>query len=461
MRRYIKLLLVTGYIAIMFTSCLGSGEEVDISAYKDAQIASFVLSNDSVPALSAAKFTIDQINGVIFNYDSLPYGTTVDKAVCTLTYHGGYTAGVQVLQEAVSDSLKAWNGTDSLDFSKPVQFTVHAYDGFNKKVYKAYVNIHQVQPDSITWLRHTDQVTHQAADAQKTISHNGTRMIFQKIAGQIQLFTSTDLQAWTKETVTGLPLQAEIMQITSLGNKLYALVPITVNTAMEAGIPAGLYSTDDGRQWTHFSDTQQITTLLGALKSDRSKPALLSAIIFSQGKQYFAAMDENGEWTQGNAVPDDFPVSAFASTNYNRLGYEYLMTATGRNQAGMLTSTVWATSNALQWAMFSREGRRDFSEREGAMLTAYDDKLFLIGGIDAAGTGMKDIYFSSDNGITWATRDTMLLFPQEYEGRGYGSIEVDTYNYIYIYGGKIRNNAKHSDEIWRGRIFRLGFGKEK
>jgi hypothetical protein len=91
------------------------------------------------------------------------------------------------------------------------------------------------------------------------------------------------------------------------------------------------------------------------------------------------------------------------------------------------------------------------------MLTKYDDKIYLTGGINAQGEASKEIYLTIDNGITWSQADSLMFFPEEYAARGYASILVDDRNYMLIFGGKTSKNAKHADEIWRGRINRLGF----
>jgi hypothetical protein len=196
------------------------------------------------------------------------------------------------------------------------------------------------------------------------------------------------------------------------------------------------------------------------LRSDKNKPHLLATIIEEENGLYFASMTQAGEWTKGDAVPDHFPVKRFSSTGYERLGYEYLMLAGGRDTDEQLLNTAWATSNALQWVLFTREDVSNFGKKEGAMLAKYDDKLFLAGGIGEEGVASKDIYLSIDNGISWALQDSMIIFPSEYSGRGYASIEVDSNNYMYIFGGKSGKSAKHTDEIWRGRINRLGFGQK-
>ena len=139
-------LFLVGSCMLALSSCLGN-DEVETVTIKDPQVKAFSLSNDSVPGLNSVKFSIDQLNDRIYNIDSMDYGTKIEKVVCKFTAASGFSS-IQVIQEATGDTIW-WNGSDSLNFSKPVTFITTAYDGVTKKTYRAQVNIHQVVPDSL------------------------------------------------------------------------------------------------------------------------------------------------------------------------------------------------------------------------------------------------------------------------------------------------------------------------
>ena len=50
--------------------------------------------------------------------------------------------------------------------------------------------------------------------------------------------------------------------------------------------------------------------------------------------------------------------------------------------------------------------------------------------------------------------------PVDYKARGFASVQVDKEKYMLIFGGKENTNANELDQIWRGRINRLGFDKQ-
>ena len=134
--------------------------------------------------------------------------------------------------------------------------------------------------------------------------------------------------------------------------------------------------------------------------------------------------------------------------------HEYLMTASGRTVDNQVVNTTWATMDGISWALMA-SGDANFTKREGAMITNYDDKFFLIGGIDASNKALKDMYQSIDYGISWSLIDSMVVLPTDYAARGFSSIIVDKENFVNIFGGKTSTGSNDLNQLWRGRINRL------
>ncbi|MDR2498749.1 MAG: DUF6242 domain-containing protein [Tannerellaceae bacterium] len=445
MKKNLAMLALMSFVVMLIPSCLGGNDETDVSAYKDAQIASFVLSHDSITSLGTLKFTIDQINGHIFNMDSLPYGTIIEKVICSITYRSG-SSGVQVKQEALGDSTIVWNGSDSLDFSRPVQFITYAYDGISKKTYTATVNIHQVQPDTMIWEQYLKPLTGFAPQEMKTLETAGQLIMYTKSPDGLRRFTSAwPANVWAPAELQGLPADAILDQISALpSGRSYALA----NNQ--------LYTSADGASWSQIAEAPPVKALLGTLKADKNKPELLAAIIESDGQEYFGAMNKAGQWMQGEAVPDNFPQKNFATSQYEQMGFEYLLAGGGRDRQNRLASSIWGTSNGTQWAQLTREKFRSVIERESPILVRYDNMLYLTGGFGPDGTVDRTIYLSPDNGISWSSRDSMIAFPDEYTPRANASAATFA-GHLYLFGGKTGIGSQHLDEIWRGHINRLLF----
>ena len=109
------------------------------------------------------------------------------------------------------------------------------------------------------------------------------------------------------------------------------------------------------------------------------------------------------------------------------------------------------------WVLLTDMESDYFDKREGVMLSTYDDKFCMVGGIDGSNKALKDIYFSIDGGVSWTLSDTLVVMPKNYKARGFASVLVDKEKFMLIFGGKENNSANDLDQIWKGRINRLGF----
>ena len=137
-----------------------------------------------------------------------------------------------------------------------------------------------------------------------------------------------------------------------------------------------------------------------------------------------------------------------------------VMVVGGKSSDDQLQNASWATMNALDWAEQTDSYGDYFTKRQGTMMAYYDNMFYLIGGIDESGKPQKDIYRSSDYGVTWNYIDTLVVLPSSYQARGFASMLVDKDNYLMIFGGKSTINGQDLNDIWKGRINRLGFERQ-
>lgn len=440
-------LFLVGCCVLALSSCLGN-DEVETQTIKDPQVKAFSLKNDSVSGLNSVKFSIDQLNDRIYNIDSMPYGTKIEKVVCTFTPSSGFYA-LQVYQEATGDTIM-WNGSDSLNFSKPVVFITTAYDGVTKKTYHAQVNIHQCVPDSLEWRLYTNQLLPKATLNQQVLmsSDSTTYYMYAQTTAGFELYKSpaTDTPVWTLATLTGFPADALLKQAAFFNNEVY--VP---------SAEGALYHSANGSDFVHVTGSPLVAALYGAINKDSNSDPVLSLLVKDGNAYRFAAMSESRTFSLGEVAPDQFPVEGFSSHSYTSMYYERLMVVAGKTKANQLTNAAWSTFDGKSWALLTDEASSYFEKKEGAALAYYDDKFYLIGGLNASGNGSKEIHLSIDKGVSWALADSMVMLPWAFAGRGYSSVVVDKNKYMLIFGGKTSNNAASLNEIWRGRINRLGF----
>lgn len=450
--------LITGCLVWLMSSCLGDDTySYEYEPARNCQISSFTLAHSSISGLSNVKFTIDQLSGLIFNTDSLPYGTELKMAICTLVYENtSAVSSVQVMQTASGDTID-WNTTDSLDFSQPVRFVVWAYDKSVSKTYDAQVNIHQIKPDTLEWSLYATGLTPQTMKEQTVVPYTPRYgeecyLLFGEPAGtdlpyRLYQASVNNLAQWTERFITGLPAgEVLVSQIKEYEGILY--VPSTTGT---------LYRSDDGQKWFAVPGAPHVTGLIGSINEGEHQASALATIIQDNGTLRFSAMNKDMEWTAGDEVPAGFPLTGFGHENYYSMYHEYLMIAGGRTAGNQLTNTTWATLDGCKWAMLTDENARYFDRMEGVMMKEYDGKIYLIGGIDAAGNVSKAIYETVDMGVTWNKVSAMIILPDIYRGRGFGSVIVDKDQYLTIIGGKISYRGNVMQEIWRGRINRLSY----
>ena len=444
----------TACLVGMLSSCLKTEEAIQIELTKNCQIKSFTLSSDSVAGLSSVKFTIDQLTGRIFNMDSLPYGTKIEKVYCTLTTASTYDVNsVEVTPYAYPDSTYYLQSlSDSIDFSAPVKFVMHAYDGITTKTYLAQVNIHQIDPDTMIWVEAANPVLPVAIREQKIMQMEqeggiACLMYVEPATGEgYQLYQASESNPtqWEQLSLSGLPMEGVCLsQMTYYNKVLYV--------ATEAG---ALYRSADGQTWSVVEGAPAIRILLGEIPAGLRQSAVLTVVAEQEGALLYGAMDEESHWTMGDVVPENFPVSGFSAMSYESMHYQYLMVVAGRSIENQLLNTTWTSRDGLAWEQLGASSK-SFSQREGGMMTRYDDQLLLIGGLDADQQGLKDVYSSIDFGLNWTLVDSVLVLPEAYEGRGFSSVWVDKENFINLMGGKTKRDANDLNQLWRGRINRL------
>ena len=149
--------IIIGLGLLFLTGCTTSTTESKPSSVEQLKAFSFA-RNDSMPGLAQAIFTIEERldTGLVWNKDSMLYGTQLDSVVPRFVYAA--TPGAAYL--TLSDSLyQLKGGYDTFDFTKtPIFLTVRSADGSNTKVYEIQPTVHQVDPDLYTWTQLTASI---------------------------------------------------------------------------------------------------------------------------------------------------------------------------------------------------------------------------------------------------------------------------------------------------------------
>ena len=164
MNKHFSALLALIMGALFMTSCLESDDSSTIIYNNDTAIAAFSLTTvnryvhttsktgkDSVykkVVSNPVTFYIDQYNKTIYNADSLAADCDLEHVLVSISTKN---SGSVAIKDINSDTLRIYNSTDSLDFTKTREIRVYAQNGSNYRAYQVTVNKHQLATDKILW----------------------------------------------------------------------------------------------------------------------------------------------------------------------------------------------------------------------------------------------------------------------------------------------------------------------
>lgn len=414
-KRYPLYALLALFLTAFISACNKDSESfVADGDFGNCTVSSFSLGkNDSVlKGLDSVYFSIDLVNAVIFNADSLPKGTRTDKLLvnigtssasgCDLTFRK-----INTTRDTTISYIDSPN--DSINFSDgPVKLLITSYDGLSKREYTVKVNVHQEVPDTLYW----DQSARRALPSklaapasQKTVEYKG----------RVYCLTSADSQAsmavtenpygddWTVSDAT-LPAGADISSLTATTEALYII-----------DNEGNLYTSADGLTWT--STGSHLNYIYGGYNN-----LVLGVRKDADGWKHVT-------YPAGSEcdVPSGCPVSGTGQMILYETKWSDLplaMFVGGRDASGNVVGSSWGYDGEV-WARISA---RDIDEREDVTLFPYftprtvsgfwrvteRSALIALGGRYESTAGMvvsKNVYVSYDQGITWDEASSYLQLP--------------------------------------------------
>lgn len=489
---------IVGIFTIACNDDDSSGEYVvDESTGYSVIVNSFSLSEDEsvLENLDSVFFSIDLDKGRIFNADSLPQGTKINRLVVKI--------GLPVLKEAkllipnakpgvAADTVDyISNSTDSIDFSRgPVTLRLVSANGEVTRDYEISVNVHTVDPGLLAW-------SGTAKRALPTTLAAPTAVGVVDVAGEVVCF-ATDGSDATRATTENpyaadwdvsaamLPAGADVVSATAVGATIYMLD----NSGM-------LYaSTDNGGTWSPTGTT--MTHILG------SNGSMLLGVSGSGANYRYVTYPATTE----TPVDADFPVANTSqSIEYTTKwsASPLTMIVGGTTADGRFTGATWAYTDG-EWAKISKNPIPEiggltvipyFTAKVSSQWVVTErTTLIAFGGINADGTINGSSYVSYDQGVNWEVAGTNLTLPDEVAGfygapavvklqtlpeelptsawscvapnrlaPGYtvaassrATVPIETWEcpFIYLFGGYDATGTLRST-LWRGVINRLAF----
>ena len=435
--------LALPFLVLIMVGC----KETTTTATKSsvAQLSAFAFAaNDSFPGLAKAVFKVEERldTGLVYNPDSIMYGTPLDSVVPKFTFAA--TPGAAVL--TVGDTTIVLTGSDTVDFTqRPIYLTVTSQDAANTKVYEMVATVHQVDPDLFVWTQLTPAV-YPADNSEQQVLALGDKMVLIKNNGfRTSVFTSADGATWSSEQVpTGLPQTTRVRSIISDNSTLYY------------ADDSLLYTSTDALTW-------QQTSYAGSGFS-------LKTMLMAWNETVWALAEDNeglllANMQGGRLQPttlrprSPFPVSDFAAVAFESASNRArAMILGGFAEDGTALNTRWnleyastiAENGGYRMQDFSID-RPHFTRLTGASVVWYNHQLYMFGGVDAEMQYQgRDILISTDEGVNWTRADTAKCqLPKTYTARQGQSVVVRNHD-IYVIGGEPQTET--FSDVYRGRL---------
>ena len=465
MRKSIYLLLSIFCLMPLVVSCI-SDETVDYSIYNDCAITAFALQDIEWEDTTANQygedstytttitgtdyaFTIDQEKGLIYNIDSLPKGTHVDKILLDITADGNAV----YRHNDSEDSTYYYLSSDTINFTKPIHAIVYSYSGNNSKEYTIQVNVHQQDGDESNWDLHENAWVGKDLEAPRAVTYGDKVAVFGLQDDQLMVTIATQgTMDWSEpEAVNGVSGTASYDNITVFQHTLYML---------DNGV---LYLSDDATNWTAVQTNTPISHLLGCNSSE----------IFGVYDNTFItsadAMSWNAEATEyPEFIPDSniFSFHAQSTTNPN---IERTVTFGQIKESTDTIAAAWYRDNGYQqdysnmwtYAYTARDNKYALLNLNNLVVLYYKEYLMAFGN-DCRNKGyaraFNQLYVSKDWGLTWKGQDdedydTYLELPALlYRNKENFAAYVDPdYNVWILMQG--------SGDVWCGYLNRMKFAE--
>jgi hypothetical protein len=429
------------------TTTVGASADAQIYSFKLAAIATSAIDSVNYPIMAKTDFSIDQSRALIYNPDSLPYKTVLKKFATTLRYSSD---GISKLQLVYPDSISAWNGSDSVDFSLNPKIRVTAANGSSTREYAVDIRIHKIDPDSLVW--HNIGAQPATTGKQKTLLKDNTFYTFSvDTDNKLYLYKAikADSPTWSKHAVTtGLSAADIALESVTLFNGTFYVTDSKKQS----------YSSVDGIIWT--AQNNNVKAIYGILPAADAAADSLLVATEAGGKYYFAKTSDMktlisvkrlGNNPFSNEISDDFLISGFSSvTSVNRtnLNSNILTITGGKTLAGTQSNLTWSLrAGGDELELISNQSNSTFGANSGISCFLYDGYIFAL---------TKNVLYKTNSaGFKWIAAPSKESVDSNMPKASGQSIIVDSENYIWIFGGISDSDSAPVRQIWRGRINRL------
>ena len=414
------------FVMLFATSCLDNGGTTSTLISDEAKITNFYLYSDSIEDIEDYVFTIDNDSMLIYNYDSIDYGTRIDSL--------SFVINPRFSSVYINDTLDYYNLTEVyLDFTNGVKFTVVASDKKTSADYFVNVNVHQVDPDTFIWQGVKSEVFAGEALSAKAF-YLGEKIIYMAVVGdKLMVNESVNGVDWSVVEVVGLDVDLSKLDLNYL---------VVAEDYLALCVDKKLYKSVDGGVWV-VAETSgaEIEHLLFAMDN----------WVYGVTVSGNIARLNASEWDDLGVLPSKFPVKggavlvADAPSRKSRV-----FVVGGIDKDGNYLSSVWSSDNGEYWSEMTG-GKDQFTPRAYAAVAQYGGGLMLFGGVAEGGDKIVTDaqLFSKDFGLNWGEPKEKSKIGDLYLPRYEHSAVVTPAGYIYLIGGRTSAEGTVND-VWQG-----------
>lgn len=444
--------MIVGFlmVSIAVSSCLGSDEETPVYS-TDATIHAFSL--DTIHGVDY-RFEIDQLNNLIYNPDSLPVDadTLIDSIQVDVlsVMLGVMSADTTFSTDVYHNLLPAMNATGS----NGVKLVAYAPDGVTNRTYTLQIRVHKQDPDSLTWVQMDNYSENINPGEQKAVVWNDNLLLYVSPTRLYRTSAAPEQYAWSSADVAGLPAQADVTSLVNFEGKLYMLA---------AG---DVYVSADALTWQKSESLSgNVCSLVACLPSDgvAGQSASLVGIRVNEANDTVSCVTTDGQtWEDGEKVEaTGFPRDHIYYANYTTGSGVSQTMVMGMPRVDEDKTVPWTSNTGLLWTSLATEVEGvSCPGMDKPVLLHYNGKFYVLGG------AMNAIY-ESVAGIAWQRMEKKFLLPAAFAGKTSYTVVIDPTpagvvsaadkrDFIWvIFGGNGQSN-----EVWRGRLNKLGFERE-
>lgn len=432
---------------MLFTSCLPEAEETELSS--TVAILSFSINDlktkhtvtldngkdstyTTIMDASSIPFTIDQTNGLIYNRDSIAYGTNVTRVITNLSTDGY----VYYYKDGEKTNYKA---ADSIDFTNPVKFTVISHDEMFSRDYLISINVHQTDPNSTYWEQLKESNFQAGLFAKQQALLRGKQIyVFGQNANGECFTTYTDVDNGTQwsdpSPWNGVTGEADCSSAILFNESFYILA---------GGI---LYQSADGINW-QVTSSESVECLL-AVTSENTSTAwgLINGA--------FAYSQDMGTWnTCGQATESGMNkrIASFSQPLRTNTNIHRTIVIGTDTQSTDTCAQVWSKlSTENRWTEVVPVGTNIYGcpNLENLAVIRCHNRMYAFGGKSIGERhvpieAFSACYESRDNGVTWRVRNNGFSMHPSFAG------STDTFSTVVDDKERVWIIWSSTGEIWR------------